>query len=224
MMTPKQFIAPFQNEDNIKNQAKLILKGAGLGLLKPKFYKVDEEQIKKEAGTFSGNDVGKLGLPIFDSFIFNCDSVNKITYTASKEFGGNNVSIEEPFYFDTALIDVSQTKNIVKTSIAGLNGTVKEYMSEGDFVINLKGVIVGDVANQRPDIDKLNSLVEYLKAPTAIPITSRFLNEWNINSVVVESYKVGQREGSRNIIDIEINMLSDDVIELSSTGGSKPMF
>ena len=117
-----------------------------------------------------------------------------------------------------------RSKNIVKTSIAGTDGTVKEYMSEGDYIINLKGVIVGETANQRPDITKLNSLVAYLKAPLSLPVSCNFLNEWLITSVVVESYKVGQREGARNIIDVEINMLSDSVIELSSSKTQKDVF
>jgi hypothetical protein len=33
--------------------------------------------------------------------------------------------------FTSALITVTQQKNIVKTALAGRNGTVKEYMSDG---------------------------------------------------------------------------------------------
>ena len=84
--------------------------------------------------------------------------------------------------------------------------------------------IVGDTANQRPDVTRLNSLVAYLKAPLSIPISCHFLEELNISSVVIESYKLGQREGARNIIDIEINMLSDSVIELSSNNTQKDIF
>jgi hypothetical protein len=217
----KQFIPPNRI---IENQAKLILKGAGLALLKPKFYRVNESEITKEQFLEAPTVSSKFGIPTFDIFSFNANVGNKLSYTASKEFGGGEVNIIAPFTFETALIEVNQTKNIVKTAIAGTDGTVKEYMSEGDYVINLKGVIVGETANQRPDINKLNSLVAYLKAPLSIPISCSFLNEWIINSVVIESYKVGQREGARNIIDVEINMLSDSVIELSSSNSQKDVF
>jgi hypothetical protein len=210
-----KFIIPITKQ--VEGQAKLIAKGAGLGLLKPKFYNINEAEIAKEQ--FNDNIVNssKFGLPIFDTFSFNATQTNKISYTASKEFGGGTVNIVAPFVFETALIEVNQTKNIVKTAIAGTDGTVKEFMSEGDFIINLKGVIVGDTASQRPDINKLNSLVAYLKAPLSLPISCSFLDEWLISSIVVESYKIGQREGARNVIDVEINMLSDSVIELSSS-------
>jgi hypothetical protein len=203
--------------ENIVNQSKLILKGVGGALIKPKFFKVNETEIENEQFDSDLTKSSKFGIPTFDMFSFNCSVGNKVTYTASKEFGGGSVILDAPFVFETALITVNQTKNIVKTAIAGQNGTVKEFMSEGDFVINLKGVIVGDTANQRPDITTLNSLVAYLKAPVSLPVSCNFLNEWLISSVAVESYTVGQREGARNIIDVEINMLSDSVIELSSS-------
>lgn len=221
-MASKQYILP--KLPNPKGQAELILKGAGLAFIKPKFYRVNETEIANEQFDSDLTKSSKFGIPTFDMFSFNCSVGNKITYTASKEFGGGNVILDAPFVFETALITVNQTKNIVKTAISGQNGTVKEFMSEGDFVINLKGVIVGDTANQRPDINQLNSLVAYLKAPVSLPVSCNFLNEWLISSVAVESYTVGQREGARNIIDVEINMLSDSTIELSSTNTKKDIF
>lgn len=217
-----QFVKP--TLPNPKGQAELILKGVGVGAIKPKFYQVNTSEIEKEQFDSDLLKSSKFGLPMFDAFSFNASPGNKLTYKASKEFGGGQVIIDAPFVFETALIDVNQSKNIVKTSIAGMDGTVKEYMSEGDYMINLKGVIVGEIANQRPDIAVLNSLVAYLKAPLSIPVSCNFLNEWLISSVVIETYSVGQREGSRNIIDVEINMLSDSVIELSSTSTKKDVF
>lgn len=210
---------------NIIGQQELILKSSsvvGKAAIQAAFVnytEVAKEQFQEEL-TFSS----KFGIPTFDIFSFNANVSNPIKYTASKEFGGGEVNIIAPFTFETSLIEVNQTKNIVRTVIAGTNGSVKEYMSEGDYIINLKGVIVGDVANQRPDVNILNSLVAYLKAPLAIPVTCTFLNELLINSVVIESYKLGQREGARNVIDIEINMLSDSPIELSVSANQRDVF
>jgi hypothetical protein len=214
---------------NIKGQAELILKTAGGAAAKTAIHaafvnykEIAKEQVLASFGTEL--QVSKLGLPMFDVFKFNCSPGQQIIYEASKEFGKSNVVLNAPFVFETALIDVNQTKNIVKTSIAGQNGTVKEYMSEGDFVINLKGVIVGETANQRPTLQVLESLVAYLKCPVALPISCSFLDQWLINSIVVESYKLSQREGARNIIDIEINMISDSAIELSTSLEQKDIF
>jgi hypothetical protein len=227
-MANDNFILP--KVPNPEGLAKNILKGYGLGLLKPKFYRVDLAQMSKEEGDASSGatanelEKSKFGLPMFDKFLFNCTPANSIRYTASKDFGGGEVILDGAFVFETALLTVNQTKNIVKTAIAGQDGTVKEFMSEGDFVINLKGIIAGDVANQRPDFIMMDKLVQFLKAPLALPVSCNFLNEWNINSVVIESYSLNQREGTRNIIDIDINMLSDSPIELSSRGGSNARY
>jgi len=221
-----------QFKPNVIGQARLIAAAAGNAAAKTALHAafVNYSEVSKEQGDASLGAVAnelvksKFGLPIFDTFSFNCSPANTVTYTASKDFGGGQVVLNGSFGFETALITVNQTKNIVKTAIAGTNGTVKEYMSEGDFVINLKGVIVGDVANQRPDFITMDKLVQYLKAPLALPVYCTFLNELNINSVAIESYSLGQREGARNIIDIEINMLSDSVIELSSNNTQKDIF
>jgi len=211
---------------NVKGQAELILKSAGGAAAKTAIHAafVNYTEIAKEQFIEDLSISKKFGLPTFDTFSFNANQVNKLTYTTSKDFGNIPLTVSTPFTFDTALLEVNQTKNIVNTSIAGQNGTVKEYMSEGDYIVNLKGVIVGDVANQRPDIVKLNSLIAYLKAPLSIPISCRFLEELKISSVVIESYKFGQREGARNIIDIEINMISDSTIELSVSAEQKDIF
>jgi hypothetical protein len=211
---------------NVKGQAELILKSAGGAAAKTAIHAafVNYKEIAKEQFIEDLSISKKFGLPTFDAFSFNANQVNKLTYTTSKDFGGVPLTVAAPFTFDTALLEVNQTKNIVKTSIAGQNGTVKEYMSEGDYIVNLKGVIVGDIANQRPNIVKLNSLIAYLKAPLSIPISCHFLEELKISSVIIENYKFGQREGARNIIDIEINMISDSTIELSVSAEQKDIF
>ena len=216
---------------NVTGLAELILKSQGGAVAKTLIHKsfVNYKEIAKEQGAFDVTTLGdvkngKLGQPIFDEFSFLADNVNRLTYEMPSEYGKNTVIIAAPFTFETALIEINQTKNIVKTSIAGLNGTVKEYMSNGDFIVNLKGVIVGDVANQRPDRNDLNALIAFLNAPLAIPINCSFCEEFKINSVVIESYRFGQREGARNIIDIEINMISDTAIVLSTSKSQKDIF
>ena len=216
---------------NLAGQAQLILKSAGGSLAKTAIHSafVNYKEIAKEQGLFDVTSLisskrGKFGQPIFDEFTFLADSVNKLSYEMPSEYGKNSIIIIAPFTFETALIEINQTKNIVKTSISGLNGTVKEYMSNGDFIINLKGVIVGDIANQRPDRNDLNALVAFLNAPLTIPISCSFCEELKISSVVIESYRLGQREGARNVIDIDINMVSDSPIQLSVSAEQKDIF
>jgi len=216
---------------NVTGLAELILKSQGGAVAKTLIHKsfVNYKEIAKEQGAFdvttsTETRKGKFGQPIFDEFSFLANEINPLTYETDVDFGVNAIKIVNNFIFETALIEINQTKNIVKTSISGKNGTVKEYMSNGDFIINLKGVIVGDIANQRPDRNDLNALIAFLNAPLTLPINCSFCEEFKINSVVIESYRFGQREGARNIIDIEINMISDTAIVLSTSKSQKDIF
>lgn len=115
---------------------------------------------------------------------------------------------------DTVLFVVSQSKNIVKTPIMGRNGTVKEYISEGDYMIDIRGVIVG----QYPEIfprDEVRLLNELLSLPKAIPVACEFLQIFGIDSLVVEGFTIAQKLGSRNEVPFEIQALSDLAEEIT---------
>ncbi len=86
--------------ENIVNQSKLILKGVGGALIKPKFFKVNETEIENEQFDSDLTKSSKFGIPTFDMFSFNCSVGNKVTYTASKEFGGGSVILDAPFVFE----------------------------------------------------------------------------------------------------------------------------
>ena len=44
-----------------------------------------------------------------------------------------------------AVIEISNTRNIVKTEIQGRDGTVKEFINNGDYQISIKGILSNDV-------------------------------------------------------------------------------
>ena len=148
------------------------------------------------------------GLQVFDTFSFD-SGLTGIQYQSDEKDGGGTTVLNAPFEFKTAILMVNQTKNIVSTAIAGRNGTVKEYMSEGDYILSLKGTLVGNLANKMYDKESVDLLMNYLKAPLTLPVKSSFLKKFNIDSVVVTDYNINQREGVRNIIDIDVSMLSD---------------
>jgi hypothetical protein len=122
------------------------------------------------------------------------------------KWGGNEV------YFDTCLIDVTQTKNIVKTSVQGRNGTVKEYISDGDYVINIKGAIVNQGRNY-PE-DQVRNLVNMMKVNKELEAVSPLLTLFGIYNLVVEDYRLPSSEGFTNTQLVEINCISDTPIEL----------
>lgn len=108
----------------------------------------------------------------------------------------------------SVIVTAQQAKNIVKTDIQGRNGTIKEYISDSDFIVNIDGAVVSDSA--RFPFDELSSLKQVLESPEAVTITCPFLQALNLpDTFVVENYTIKERVGYRNTIDISISLLSD---------------
>ena len=42
-------------------------------------------------------------------------------------------------------MEISNTRNIVKTDIQGRDGSVKEFINNGDYQISIKGILSNDV-------------------------------------------------------------------------------
>lgn len=210
----RNFIKP---PPNPAGQAELIAKSFGLTFLKPKFFRVDTDTMLKEqdainAAILDNNETfsdsrSKFGLPMFDVLLFNA-----VNYTSND---GKEISVPN-FSMGAALCDVTMTRNIVKTQIAGRNGTVKEYMSDGDYQINIKGVLSSLYQNVAPK-DSMNQLLGFCNAPVNFNVTSNFLGYFGIYTVVVEDYSFNQLEGKRNVISFELHCSSDMPIEIKGS-------
>lgn len=193
---------------NPKGQVILASKNAANQFLKPRFFKIDEDKMAiEQGGTFDKKSW--LGTPVYDIL-----RIPAFSYTDNN---GQNVSIATEIDFDTVLIEVSQTRNIVTTAVQGRNGTVKEYISDGDYQISVNGVISTKYNNVAPfesDINYVNSVMAVLRANVAIPVACNFLDMFQINSMVVLDYKLNQIEGARNTIGFSMNCLSDEPFEI----------
>lgn len=210
----RDFILP--KPPNVEGQVKLIAKGAGLGLIKPKFFVVDEEKISKEQINLAKKQAVKssyFGLPVWGNF-----QILPVSYTDDI---GNTITLDTPLDVEIALFDISQYKNIVKTEIAGANtGSVKEYIGLSDYSINIKGSIVDNLADGSFD-EKVKLLIDYCEAPIQLNVTGDFLDYFSIKTLVIESYKITQREGVLNLVDYELTCLSDSPFQLQYTSTSE---
>jgi hypothetical protein len=207
------------------NQAALILKTNGLGIIQPKFVTVDYRRMAEETsvndvdgGSFYAADKkSTFGLPVFDILTFR-----GVTYT---DFEGNEVTTIgtdantdtgiPDLNLDIALIEVSNDRNIVMTPVSGRNGTVKEYMSDNDYSINIKGNLINPLAGHHPEV-LLKALHSICKAQVQIKVTSSLLYYLDITALVIKKYEFRMVQGFRNVIDFELNCVSDldpDILE-----------
>jgi hypothetical protein len=118
--------------------------------------------------------------------------------------------------FQAILISLSFPRNIVKTEIQGRDGTVKEYIGEGDANISFRGVITG--SNGVYPADEVEQLRQVIKAPTSIPVTCTFLNDKDIYNVVFEDRTLDQSEGGYSYQTFVLQAISDIPQELLITG------
>lgn len=161
-------------------------------------------------------DYSYLGTPVYSNLQFL--KVSGTSFDNSLNVGAQvNNNSEVMLRIDTVLLDVTRTRNIKKTDIQGRDGSIKEYISNGDYVINVKGAIVSDFPNLYPE-QEVKLLSELLSLNKAIPVASKFLDMFGISNLVVDpEWSISERLGSRNEVPFEFNAISDfpDDFELS---------
>lgn len=180
-------------------------------LLQDKGSKIAQRIIIAQKGRNEPNDLDQqnppvlslLGNPVYSSLNFDA----KIYKVKEEEIDFPGIRI------DAVLMTVNQTKNIVKTPVQGRNGTVKEYISDGDFSISVSGSISSDSLGVYP-ADKVDNLIKVLNIADAIDVTSEFLFHFGISSVVVDSYSFPQESGVRNVQKFNISLTSDVPLEI----------
>jgi hypothetical protein len=168
----------------------------------PRYPVIPEQQDSPIATSY-------LGTPIYAQLEFSTEGIESeigSPNALNPSEGARNLILE------TVLITVIQSKNIIKTAIQGRNGTVKEYISDGDFQINIIGSIVSPFALVYPK-DEVDLLIRYCKVNREIGVICEFLGQFGIEYVVIENYTVSEKLGSRNEVPFELTCYSDEPIE-----------
>jgi len=114
---------------------------------------------------------------------------------------------------DVPLMSISMSKNIVRSRIQGRKGTVKEYINDGDYVVQIKGLLCKHNSEQKP-IDKINELNNLVSYNQALKVESKLLNTLGIYNLVIK--RVDYRAPPQvNVQPYVLSCLSDEPIELS---------
>lgn len=120
------------------------------------------------------------------------------------------------FEFAECVISINQEKNIVTTALQGRNGTIKEYVSDGDYHITIDAGI-SNYKEENADIDypleAVKALKEVLELPQELAVQSDFLDAFKIETIVIKSFSLNQETHS-NRQSINIQALSDKPYEI----------
>lgn len=197
-------------------QAQRLLTAYGLKALRAKIY---ASQVAGRGALLpNGADYPDAGeLDLTTRLDTGSDDAQRLSYLGTPIFSDlilmENEQDENPLQIDTVLFDVAMRRNIVTTAIQGRNGTVKEYISDGDFDVTIRGMLVEQSAYAYP-ADQVRELMRLVQLPQAIIAVSPFLQLFRIFEIVVMDYRIGQREGFQNTQLFELNCVSDVPIEL----------
>jgi len=154
--------------------------------------------VEGQAGIAEGYIRSSLtGLPILNRY-------GELSYKNDK------ISFNKSILLETLIINVERTKNIVKNSVLGIDGTIKEFINSGDYIINITGTIASDNKWLYPE-EELMTFVDLCNVEDSINISNDYLNKiYNINNIVIESFSFAQSERFSNIVTYSINCLSDN--------------
>lgn len=117
-----------------------------------------------------------------------------------------------------AVAAVSRERRIVSTALTGRDGTVKEYISEGDWNVNIllgiQAVRDGVIADEYPG-EELRKLREFLGEKKPLEVYSNFLDIFDITKLVIKSCSATQMTEA-NYQAVNISAVSDDDYEIYS--------
>ena len=172
-------------------------------------------QVNKEVPSWKGHDGtiegAEVATPITDRTFWESRYV-LTELTLCKENG-------ETLVVNDAVVTVTQEKHIVRTTLVGLNGTIKEYISNGDYDISITVGIVavrdGVIVDEYPE-EGIRKVKEFLDENKAVEVTSVFLSIFGIGRMVVTRFSLKQETAS-NRQTIEVRALSDEDYVIKST-------
>lgn len=193
----QNFIIP-QNEQQLKDASKLVIKTLGLGLAKTLLYNIPQQD----------KDIPLSKSQMLGTNVFSNLTIAGRSYTDIEGKEGNFPDI----VLETVLFNVAQQKNIVITPVQGRNTTVKEFISNGDYAVTIKGLITG--ANGVFPMAAMQDFISMQNAPIAIDVSSWFLQLFDIYNIVITYCEFVEVEGMYSTQQFEIQAYSDQPIEL----------
>lgn len=160
------------------------------------FFPFEQKQVPRRVGTSA------LGTPVLDNVKFQAGSYQI----------GEDVIEYDDLIIDAVTLEVGQDKNILRTSVQGRNGTVKRYVSDGDYVIVMRGKLVNmDNHLLSPD-DQFSNLVKIVQSNEPISVVSKILQALSVFEVVIRNYRFPSAT-RQNEQAFEIQAFSDEPFE-----------
>lgn len=217
-VTPGPGPNPLDNDPNILAEP-LIANNEVKPVLVP-------DQLRKPGG--SDYKTKYLGTYVFDTLTLGPDQFFDSKFNNEGIYiKKTNATTLDALRLNSAIMSVTVDRTIIQTTPIGSTiGTIKEFISLGEYNIKITGHIVNDENPLDYPTQIVQLLNQYVKAPIAITVNSYFLNNiFGITKVVIESFNLSQVEGFSGVLTYELSMISDTEIglDLGSIGDYSPL-
>jgi hypothetical protein len=202
-----------------------IAKGAAVSVIKKFAYGAGESVALLKSKLY--NKPGSIGLPAFDeqslqtnrSSIYGTPVMSNLVLGSSPLFFtytdiDGNIQTQDSVNLECCVMTISRPKNTIKTVLEGRDGTVKQFISSGDYKIDVTAIIATD--DESYPLILIDTLNNIFNIPDSIPVKSLLLNQLGISSVVIDDHTMTQEEGFYNQQKISFTMSSDLPINLQS--------
>lgn len=112
----------------------------------------------------------------------------------------------------TTMVDFSRAKNIIKTNVIGINGTVKEYFGFDDWQIRIRMLCLND--NKYKAREYADILQDWFEIAGGINVRGSIFSKKEIYNIVIENFDVKTLAGSPSVIPIELSCSSNEPVEI----------
>lgn len=195
------------------NISELLGKAFGIYTQVPIYFIGDSKPEVKQDNTPTSANTGAY---LFDRFGFKV-SDQAIKLDPKQTQGGIW------FLPEATVVDMGTSKIISETIMAGRKGSVKELISEGNWVFTFRGFIIGYNAPGKQSSDFPREARKVMKQVFGInkrmQIYSKLVNDLDVFSVVTMDLRFPPMEGYDNVQPYELVCVSDDdiVLDLSNS-------
>lgn len=159
------------------------------------------------------------GLP----FPIQPNTINRVEIPGGSMPGILQSTVEGPYFMpikidgwqlpNEPLVGLSLSKKIERTFINGRQGTVKELISNDDYIIQIKGICVNEDSDDYPE-DQVSRLREICEKSESLSVTCELLRIHNISNIVINNYKIPADAGAQSYQKYTIEAFSDNILEL----------
>jgi hypothetical protein len=143
---------------------------------------------------------GLLGLPVFARIDFLAPA------------GWARLSLLDP------IVEIGRQKNILMTDLQGGDGSVKEFISKGDYAVTIRGILASDPMDgqhaRRYPTREVQALQEIIELDEDIPVSGRLFKLFGIKNLVIRDHSWPPLPGFTNLQAYELRCVSDKPIEL----------